>query len=187
MENEHLQTVEDALANVPEKLRNWLSSVWNAIAEGKKINPKYQQDLGRISQKTKEAVKEFYGKNVSKQIIKPENLRHIYDRHGKYPKAEIKNNQIPITANIASTIPDVLANPDNVKKGVPTNKCGYETVILSKEYADGSLHVVNAILKNNVLEVYTAYVWNKEKTEKRRQAYGSVISETSSNSAISLQ
>jgi len=43
MENEHLQTVEDALANVPEKLRNWLSGVWNAIAEGKKINPKYQQ------------------------------------------------------------------------------------------------------------------------------------------------
>jgi len=97
------------------------------------------------------------------------------------------NNQIPITADIAATIPDVLAKPDNVKKGVPTNKSGYETVILSKEYADGSLHVVNAILKNNILEIYTAYVWNKEKTEKRRMAYGSSISRTSSNCAISLQ
>jgi len=187
MDSGNLQTMEDALANVPEKLRNWFFGVWKSIAKGEKINPKYQQDLGKISEKTKESVKKFYGKNVSKQIIKPENLQHIYDRHGKYPKIEVKNSQIPITADIAATIPDVLANPDNVKKGVPTNKSGYETVILSKEYADGSLHVVNAILKNNVLEIYTAYVWNKEKTEKRRMAYGSAISGTSSNGAISLQ
>ncbi|MDR1811416.1 MAG: hypothetical protein LBQ87_01150 [Candidatus Fibromonas sp.] len=105
----------------------------------------------------------------------------------RYPKTEIKNGQIPITADTAAVIPDVLANPDGVKKGEPTNKNGCETIILSKEYADGSFHIVNAILKNNVLEVYTAYVWNREKIEKRRLAHGSVISETGSNGAIPLQ
>jgi hypothetical protein len=187
VEKENLLTMEGALANVPEKLRNWISDIWKAIEKKKKVNPKYQQNLGKVSQKTKEAIKKLYGKNVSKQIIKPENLRHIYDRHGRYAKTEIKNDQIPITANIAAIIPDVLANPDNVEKGLPTNKAGYETVKISKEYADGSLHIVNAILKNNVLEIYTVYVWNKEKTEKRRLAYGSTISGTGSNSAIPSQ
>jgi len=187
MDGENLKTMEEALANVPEKLKNWIYGVWKSIAASKKVNPKYQQDLGKVSQKTKDAVKKFYGKNISKQIIKPENLRHIYERHGRYPKTEIKNGQIPITADIAAAIPDVLANPDSVKKGEPTNKNGYETVMLSKEYADGSFHIVNAILKNNVLEVYTAYIWNREKTEKRRLAHGSSISETGSNGAIPLQ
>jgi len=185
MENENLQTMEEALANVPDKLKTWISGVWKAITKGKKINPKYQQDMGKVSTKTKEAVKEFYGKNVSRQIMKPENLRHIYERHGKYPKTEIKNEQIPITADIAATIPDVLKNPDNVRKGTPTKKGGYETVILSKKYADGSFHIVNAILKNNVLEIYTAYVWNRNKVEKKRLAYGSC--ETGSNCAIPPQ
>jgi hypothetical protein len=187
MDGKNIKTMEEALANVPEKLKNWIYSVWKSIVANKKVNPKYQQDLGKVSQKTKDAVKEFYGKNISKQIIKPENLRHIYERHGRYPKTEIKNGQIPITADIAAVIPNVLANPDSVKKGEPTNKDGYETVILSKEYADGSFHIVNAILKNNVLEIYTAYVWNREKTEKRRLAHGSSISETGSNGAIPLQ
>jgi hypothetical protein len=66
-----------------------------------------------------------------------------------------------------------------------TKKNGYETVVLSKEYADGSLHILNAVLKNNVLEIYTAYVWNRDKTEKRRLAYGN--RETGSNSAIPPQ
>jgi len=82
MENENLQTMEEALANVPDKLKTWISGVWEAITKGKKVNSKYQQDMGKVSPKTKEAIKEFYGKNVSKQIMKPENLRHIYDRHG---------------------------------------------------------------------------------------------------------
>jgi len=182
MESENPQTMEEALGNVPSKLKAWISGVWDAIANGRKVNPKYQQDMGEVSRKTKEAVREFYGKNVSKQIIKPENLRHIYDRHGRYPKTEIKNGQIPITATIAATMPDVLSNPDSIRKGALTKKNGHETVILSKEYADGSLHIVNAVLKSNVLEIYTAYVWGKDKTEKRRLAYGS--RKTGSNSAI---
>jgi hypothetical protein len=176
MDSENLQTMEEALINVPEKLRNWISGVWKSIvAANKKINPKYQQDLGKASQKTKDAVKEFYGKNVSKQIIKPENLEHIYKSHSKNPQKELADGQIPITAEIAALIPDVLANPDTIRKSVPTNKSGYESVILSKEYADGTVHVVEAIPKNNVLEIYTAYVWSKEKAEKKRLAYGSAV------------
>ncbi|MDR2999779.1 MAG: hypothetical protein LBU89_00825 [Fibromonadaceae bacterium] len=184
MENKKTQTMEEALSNVPDKLRAWISGVWKTIAKGKKINPKfqYQQNLGKISRKTKDAIQNFYGKNISKQIIKPESLRHIYSRHGKYPETEIKNGQIPMTASIAAIIPDVMANPDSVRIGGKTKKCKHETVILSKEYADGSLHIVNAILKNNLLMVHTAYVWNREKTEKRRMAYGS--QKTGSNSAI---
>jgi len=182
MESKNLHTMEEALGNVPDKLKAWISGVWDAIANGRKVNPKYQQDMGEVSRKTKEAVKEFYGKNVSRQIIKPENLRHIYDRHGRYPKTETKNGQIPMTAAIAATLPDVLANPDSVRKGALTKKSGHQTVVLSKEYADGSIHIVNAVLKSNVLEIYTAYVWDKGKAEKRRLACGS--RETGSNSAI---
>jgi len=100
-------------------------------------------------------------------------------------KTEIKDGQIPMTADIAATIPDVLRNPDNVRKGTLTKKNGYETVIISKKYADGSFHIVNAILKNNVLEIYTAYVWDMDKVEKRRSVYGS--RETGSNCAIPPQ
>ena len=179
--------LEESQNNVWEKPKVWIFNIWKAIENKKKINPKYRQNLGKVSERTKEAIKIFYGKNVSKQIIKPENLLHIYNRHGRYPKTEIENEQIPITADIAARIPDVLANPDYIKKGGLTKKNNYETVIISKKYADGSFHIVNAILKNNVLEVHTAYVWNKEKTEKRRMAHGSRISETGSNNAIPPQ
>ncbi|MDR2731639.1 MAG: hypothetical protein LBB36_00290, partial [Fibromonadaceae bacterium] len=127
-----LQTMEEARDNVPEKQKEWLSGVWKTIAKGKKVNPKYQQSLGKVSEKTKEAVKKFYGKNVSKQVITPGDLLHIYERHGKYPKAEIKNNQIPVTVEIAVLILDVLANPDDVIKGDPTKKMGYEKQVFPK-------------------------------------------------------
>jgi len=169
-EAKSLQTTEEALANVPERLKSWFSAIWIAIVKRKIKNLKYIKDLGEASQKTKDAVKKFYKKNVSKQIIKPENLRHIYEHHGKNIKKELADGQIPITTKIASLIPDILANPDNVREGNPTGKNNYETIVLSKEYADGMIHVVEAILKDNVLEVYTAYAWNKEKTEKKRLA-----------------
>ena len=134
--------LKDAQKNVPEKLRIWIFNIWKAIESKKKINPKYRQNLGKVSEKTKEAVKIFYGKIVSKQIIKPENLLHIYNRHGRYPKMEIENEQIPITADIAATIPDVLANPDFIRKRSLTKKNSYETVIISKKYDDGSIHII---------------------------------------------
>ena len=170
MDSENLQTMEEALINVPEKLKSWLSAMWNATVKRKVKNLKYIKDLGDVSQKTKEAVEEFYGKAVSKQVITPYDLKHIYDRHGKDIEKELADEQIPITAEIVALIPDVLANPDNVRKSHSANKNGYETIVLSKEYADGTVHAVEAILKSNVLEVYTAYVWNKGKTEKKRLA-----------------
>jgi hypothetical protein len=185
MENEKLQTMEEALGSVPDKLKTWISGVWNAIANGKKVNPKYQQSLGRVSQKAKDAVKNFYGKNVSKQIITPKNLQHIYERHGKYIERELADRQIPVTAELAALIPDVLSNPDSVEESGLTGKNGYEAIAISKEYADGTVHVVEAVLKNNILEVWTVYVWNKEKTLKKRLAYGS--SETGSHNAIPPQ
>jgi len=48
MNNKNLQTMEEALANVPDKLKLWLSDIWKAIEKGKKVNPKYQQDMGKI-------------------------------------------------------------------------------------------------------------------------------------------
>ena len=177
--------MEEAQANVPEKLREWIFGVWKTIAKGKKVNPKYQQSLGKVSEKTKEAVKKFYGKNVSKQIITPQDLLHVYERHGKYIKREIADEQIPVNEDIAILIPDVLSNPDSIKESGLTGKDGYETIILSKEYADGTVHVVEAILKNNILEVWTVYVWSREKAEKKRLAYGSP--KTGSHNAIPPQ
>jgi hypothetical protein len=174
MENEK-QTMESAMANVPEELGIWLSSIWKAIVKKKIRNLKYIKDLGKVSQKTKETVKKFYGKNVSKQIVTPEGLRHIYDQHGKNTKKELADKQIPITAKIIALLPDVLANPDNVKKSGLTGKDDNETITLSKEYADGTIHVVEAILKNNILEIWTVYVWSKEKSEKKRLASKSDI------------
>jgi len=168
MENSDLQTMKDALINVPKELRIWISSMWNAVAKKKIRNLKYMKDLGCVSQKTREAVKKFYGKNISKQKIKPECLRHIYSRHGKDIEKELLDKQIPITGEIAALIPDVLASPDKVIESGLTGKGCYETITLSKEYADGTFYVVDAVLKDNILEVWTAYVWNKEKTEKKR-------------------
>jgi len=170
MDSKNLQTMEDALVNVPEKLKYWFSVMWDAIVKRKVKNLKYIKDLGDVSQKTKEAIEKFYGKTVSKQVITPYDLKHIYNRHGKDIEKELADGQIPITAEIIALIPDVLANPDNAIESNPTGKSGYETIALSKEYADGMIHVVEAILKNNVLEVYTVYIWNKEKTEKKRLA-----------------
>jgi formylmethanofuran dehydrogenase subunit D len=170
MENEKLQTMEEALANVPEELELWLFNIWNAIVKKKIRNLKYIKDLGEIPQKTKEAVKKFYGKNVSRQVIKPEDLRHIYERHGKNIKRELADGQILVTAKIAALIPDILSNPDSVEESSLTGKDGHETIAVSKEYADGTVHVVEAVLKNNILEVWTAYVWSKEKTIKKRLA-----------------
>ncbi|MDR0517694.1 MAG: hypothetical protein LBH25_11680 [Fibromonadaceae bacterium] len=170
MESEKLQTMEEAFDNVQEDLRIWISNIWNAIAKKKVRNLKYIKDLGEVSQKTKEAVKKFYGKNISRQVIKPEDLRHVYERHGKSIKKEIADRQIPITAEIAALIPAVLASPDCIEESDLTGKEGYETITISKEYADGTVHVVGAVLKNNILEVWTAYVWNREKTIKKRLA-----------------
>jgi hypothetical protein len=175
MESEKLQTMEEALGNVPKELAAWLSSIWNATAKKKVRNLKHIKDLGEVPKKTKEAVKLFYGKNVSKQIIKPESLRHIYNRHGKDKEKEIMDRQIPITAEIAALIPDVLANPGSIGKSRLTGKDGYETIVLSKEYADGAVHVVEAILKNSIMEVWTAYVWNKDKMKTKRLASKSDI------------
>ena len=167
--------MKEALSNVTEKQKAWFSGVWKSIVKCKKVNSKYQHNLGKASQKTKDAIKNFYGKNVSKQIIKPENLEHIYKSHSKNIQKELADGQVPITEDIVSLIPDVLANPDGIRKSGLTNKSGYESIVLSKEYADGTVHVVEAIQKNNVLEVYTFYVWNKDKTEKKRLAYGSAV------------
>ena len=36
-----------------------------------------------------------------------------------------------------------------------------------KEYADGTVHTVTAIVNDNTLKVHTVYVWDKEKTKKQ--------------------
>jgi hypothetical protein len=170
----NLPSLEEARKNVPEDTRNWLTKVWNKIVsrKGEGINNNSPKDLGNVSQKTKQAVKEFYGKNVSKQIITPNGLGHIYREHGKDIARELNDKQIPMTAETIANIPDVLANPDNVRQGGKTGRDGYDTVVLSKKYADGTIHVVDAILKNNVLEVWTSYTWNNAKTEKKNSARG---------------
>ena len=58
-------------------------------------------------------------------------------------------------------------NPDYVEKGKRPTKEGYNTILLAKEYADGKVHVVEAIQNNNILRVHTAYIWDKTKAGKK--------------------
>jgi hypothetical protein len=161
--------MEEAKANVPEPLRKWIASVWNAIAKRKSVNRKFVQDMGPVAEKTQTAVRQLYGRTVSKQIITPKDLEHIYVQHGRNPQKELADEQIPMTAELAAMIPDVLAAPDFVEQGTHETAGNNPTILLSKEYVDGTIRVVEAVLKNNILEVWTAYAWNASKTEKKTE------------------
>jgi len=165
----NLLTMEEARATVPEVIKNWLSNIWNTIIKKthRNINGKNEIELGPISNKVRDAVNAFYGKSISKQIITLKGLKHIYDTHGSDITKELNDGQIPMTLENIGLIPDVLAHPDYIRKGSKTKRGGYDTLVISKQYADGTLHVVDAIIKNNALEVWTAYTWSKEKTIKK--------------------
>jgi hypothetical protein len=142
------------------------------------VNRKFVQDMGPVAEKTQAAVRQLYGRTVSKQIITPKDLEHIYMQHGRNPQKELADEQIPMTADLVALIFDVLASPDLVEAGVRKTASGEPTIILSKGYEDGSIRIVDAVLKNNVLEVWTAFAWNAAKAKKKRQAVQGIESGT---------
>jgi hypothetical protein len=167
--------MKDAAQAVPEGISARLKTFWAKVVSGRrKLNGKHSICIGEISEKVKNAVFDIYGKNVTRQTITIDDMKHIYYRHGKNIAKELADGQIPVTEEIVALIPDVLTDPDHINCGGKTKGQGYDTIVVSKEYADGCVHTVHAVINDSTLKIHTLYVWNEEKAKNKRLDCGEV-------------
>ena len=86
------------------------------------------------------------------------NIRHILNRHGE--GKEQNKDQSPVTPDDLLRIPDILSNPDTIKKGTPTAQ-GVPSVLYEKADETGKTVVVEVVsTKGKKLLVKT--MWKKK-------------------------
>lgn len=165
--------MNDAIMNVPPNVSKMLLVFWGkVVSNAKGLNGKHSISLGYVSDKVNRKVNALYGKRVTRQTITVNDIIHIYREHGKNHAKELADDQIPVTGDNIVLIYDVLTDPDSIISGHKTRRQGYDTIMLSKEYADGTVHVTEAIIDGDTLKVHTVYIWNAVKTGRKKQALG---------------
>jgi len=155
-------SMEEAKANVSEDMKKRLGEIWdNAMC----LTPKTAElpennaiiPLGRPSKKLNEAISNALNDKIktTEQNITLRQVWHMDDKHGK--NNEKFSDQNPITKEIFMLIPDVLENFDKIKEGKRTWKYNKEhrSVLISKEYSDGTVILADAVIDGSKLEIKT--------------------------------
>ena len=163
MQNMRL-TIKEAVLRVSMSLRGRLKRAFRQAVSGQDASGgKRVIYLGGADQAVKGTLEHLYGKKIERVIITYENIKHMYNHHGKRVERELGRGQIPVTEEIVALIPDVLDKPDSVEGGKQTS--GYDTINVSKEYSDGTVHLVMAIVGESTIRAHTLWVWNAERTK----------------------
>ena len=171
-----LPSMEEARAGVSENAKSRLGKIWDAAkrmfnnARKSETSPPASNksiSIGRTSENLNKAISEALGTeiNTKNQTITLRQVSHISNKHGL--GNEKFADQIPVTKETFTLIPDVLENFDTVEKGKDT-WIGNErknSVLISKHYSDGSIVLADAIVNDDVLEIKTIVV--KKPTEVR--------------------
>lgn len=113
--------------------------------------------------KTDAQLKELLGKDVSevKHIVQEEGVRHALNKHA--------GDKIPLKEEDFELIPDILANPDNIRNG-GDSKLGNQTVVYEKHYGDRIVYIeefVESKKKGARLRLKTMY-WNDLGKNKKK-------------------
>lgn len=89
-----------------------------------------KEEANNIRQKTGIDIDEDY-----KHVIESDAINHIMNRHGNGGSG-ITGNQIPVTKADFELIPDIIVNPDNIRKGDTVD--GKERILYEKKFEDGT-------------------------------------------------
>lgn len=115
--------------------------------------------LGKVSEKVVIKIKSLVDIDVSNRIhvLSDNDIRHMLNEHGD-PKKESKKNQIAITENDISKIPEIINFYDNIENG--NDNKSEKTIRYIKNYDDGITYLVEVIPeKSKTLKIKT--MWKK--------------------------
>lgn len=95
--------------------------------------------LGEITDEARAVLSNLLGYEVTSTdyILSNDGVKHILDEHGD-PNKEIKNGNLPITDSVLESLPDVIANPDDISLGHKETRGDRIGIVFKKNLPDGT-------------------------------------------------
>lgn len=95
--------------------------------------------LGKTTDVANEDISNILGYDVDGRdfIITNDAVKHVFDHHGN-AQAEIRRGNLPLTNDILNTLPDIVANPDNVYAGNLDSR-GEQGIVFEKDLGNGTV------------------------------------------------
>jgi len=121
-------------------------------------NPHARVTLSKAAEWVADAVRERLGIDISsyQHVIDVDGVRHMFKEHGDDAK-ERQHGQIGITKRDIQRIPEVIADPDEIKLGGKT-RGGKDGIVYSKRMPDGTtFHVAEIRTGRKQLAAHTLY------------------------------
>jgi hypothetical protein len=149
-------------STVSEFFKKWAGGRKSHL--GEKLEKLY---LGKMTDAVKSEVSDILGYDVDERdfIVTNDDVKHIIDEHGDSQKETGQKNNIPLDEWVFDALPEVVTNPDTIKKGhegTGKNK-GKTGVVFSKTFPNGRVVSVQYDNKGRgTLEIATIYA--KEST-----------------------
>ena len=159
-------------------------SVDDFITESIKSKNMHQDMMLRtVSEDEAQRIKDKTGYDVRgySHYLSSDDLRHILNQHGT--ESEKHDNQIPLTADDLTHIPEILDNPQQITKGNPTKREGLPTVRFIKPDESGAYVVVEAIRERGKKMVVKT-MWKKSVARHRASNADPLHTSTSAVNAI---
>lgn len=105
--------------------------------EGEKLEKLY---LGKITDKARAKISELLGYDVTSTdyILTNDGVKHILDEHGN-AETELKHGNVPLSDEILESLPDVLANPDDIQLGHTETRGERTGIVFIKNLPDGTV------------------------------------------------
>ncbi len=132
------KTFKNIVANIDTTVSEFFDRWKNGRKshEGEKLEKLY---LGKTTDIANEDISNILGYDVDGRdfIITNDSIKHIYDHHGN-DKAEINRGNLPLTKEVIDMLPEIVANPDYVRKG-DISKAGKQGIEFEKNLPDGSV------------------------------------------------
>ncbi len=132
------KTFKNIVANIDTTVSEFFDRWKNGRKshEGEKLEKLY---LGKTTDIANEDISNILGYDVEGRdfIITNDGIRHIFDHHGNN-QVEINRGNLPLTKEVIDMLPEIVANPDDVRKG-EMGKDGRQGIEFEKRLPDGSV------------------------------------------------